>query len=80
MLLYAENSEDPKLDQLPVPASQSKAGIKAESAAEKVRVCFVSKRFILTPELIQTFNCYLPSEEPGTDFDASQDRLSKKKG
>lgn len=40
MLLYAENAEDPKLDQLPVPASQSKS-IKAETAAEKVLICYI---------------------------------------
>ena len=38
MLLYASNAEDPKLDQLPVPASQSKASVKAETAADKVHI------------------------------------------
>ena len=73
MLLYAENSEDPKLDQLPVPASQSKASIKAETAAEKVRPCVVSQAS-MPPERIQTITC--GSYEQVTDLDARESRPS----
>ncbi len=59
-LVYAGNAEDPKLDQLPVPASQAKASVKAESAAEKVTMYSVTvltalhksqTRNILDPEM-----------------------------